>query len=115
MRALYPSDMPLSDHEKRLLAEMERALASDDPRLVDVLNSGKVARPRVGIAIVAMLAGLATLLAGLISKTTLIGVAGFAIALAGLVTLLGSINLKAPRSRGSFSSRLEQRWDRRNQ
>jgi len=26
--------MPLSDHEKRLLDEMERALAADDPKLI---------------------------------------------------------------------------------
>ncbi|MFM8694807.1 MAG: DUF3040 domain-containing protein, partial [Actinomycetota bacterium] len=26
--------MPLSEHEKRLLAEMEEALAADDPRLI---------------------------------------------------------------------------------
>ena len=32
--------MPLSDHEKRLLAEMEEALAADDPRLISAF-SGK--------------------------------------------------------------------------
>ena len=32
--------MPLSDHEKKLLAEMEEALAADDPRLLSTF-SGK--------------------------------------------------------------------------
>jgi hypothetical protein len=44
-RGKYYSDaMPLSDEEKRLLAEMEAALAVDDPKLVSTL-SGKVRTP----------------------------------------------------------------------
>ena len=31
-------DMALSEHEKRMLAEMEAALVADDPRLVSTLN-----------------------------------------------------------------------------
>jgi len=41
----YSFAMPLSDEEKRLLAEMEAALAVDDPKLVSTL-SGKVRTPK---------------------------------------------------------------------
>jgi len=32
--------MPLSEHERRLLAQMEEALAVDDPRLVSAMSGG---------------------------------------------------------------------------
>lgn len=106
--------MPLSDHEKRLLEEMEQALASDDPRLVDALNTGRISTGhRVG-AIVGVLVGLAIVLGGLVAKATIVGVAGFAIALVALVSLLRSLTIKAP-SQPRLGSRFEQRWDRRNQ
>ena len=104
--------MPLSDHEKRLLEEMEQALASDDPRLVSALSDGKIAPARVGLSVLLIVAGIATLLGGLIAKVTPIGIVGFVIALGGVVTLLSSINVKslsAPR----LGNRLEERWERR--
>ena len=42
--------MPLSDHEKRLLAEMEAALVADDPGLVSTLN-GRSRSPKFGRAL----------------------------------------------------------------
>ena len=104
--------MPLSDHEKRLLAEMEEALATDDPRLVSALNGGKLETKKLGISVLAIGVGIVILLGGLVAKATLIGVAGFAIALFGLVTLLSSISVKGPQI-PRVGGRFEQRWDRR--
>jgi hypothetical protein len=120
--------MPLSEHEKRLLAQMEEALAVDDPRLVSALSGpSKVSRNRVFIAIALLLTGLATLFAGLVAQITIIGVVGFMIALAGLVLFFRAIttpgalistpssgNPKAPRSNKGFGDRLQERWDQRN-
>ena len=113
--------MPLSDHEKRMLQEMEAALLTEDPRLFSAL-SGDAKAPRrrstlVGIALIPL--GIATLFGGLIAKTTPIGVLGFIIALAGVIAIVSSIGTKAPRAKGArkgkgFGSRLEQRWDERN-
>ena len=116
--------MPLSDHEKRLLAEMEAALTQEDPRLVSTLT-GKNRTPQSGRALIGglvLLAGMAVLLTGLVAKTPVIGVVGFLIALSGLVLVLS--NLRAPKvdskgstgkaKRKSFGSRLEDRWERRN-
>jgi hypothetical protein len=112
--------MPLSDHEKRLLAEMEEALAADDPRLISTFKGKTPSRSRVVIGFLLVVAGLFVLLAGLIGKTPLLGVFGFAIALGGAVLALsnlGGLMAKAIAPRSSapkWSARFEQRWDRRN-
>ena len=120
--------MPLSEHEKRLLAQMEEALAADDPRLVSALSgSSKVSRNRVFLAIALVLLGIATLFAGLIAQITMIGLGGFLVTLSGSVLLVRAFSLrgslistpasgksKAPRSQKGFGDRLQDRWDQRN-
>ena len=121
----YPLAMPLSDEEKRLLAEMEAALAVDDPKLVSTL-SGKVRTPKknrmfAGIAL--FFTGIATLLAGLISQTIPVGIAGFVFALVGLVFVITNLSGKTevgvkerkPKQKPKWSATLEERWDRRQQ
>lgn len=110
--------MPLSDRERALLAQMEEALTADDPRLSSTLT-GTTTRPKVLIALGALLIGFVVLFIGLISQSAPIGVIGFVIGLVGLVTLLQSFGgpaaIKAPKvkkGRG-LGSRLEERWDRR--
>lgn len=114
--------MSLSDRERRLLAEMEAALASDDPALESKLTGSTITatKPRLLLAIFLVLIGLAVILGGLVSKTTPVGVIGFLVALAGVLTLLRSLAAMgkgAPRvksSRSSLSKRLENRWERRD-
>ena len=114
--------MPLSDRERRLLAEMEAALATDDPRLESRLGGSTLApaRPRILLGVSLTLLGIAIIFGGLISKTTPIGVAGFLVALVGVVALIrsvGAMSTRTPRPKGarkSFGARLEERWDRRN-
>lgn len=121
----YSFTMPLSDEEKRLLAEMEAALAVDDPKLVSTL-SGKVRTPKknrmfAGIAL--FFTGIATLLAGLISQTVPVGIVGFVLALIGLVLVIsnlsskGDVGVKEKKSpkKPKWSATLEERWDRRQQ
>lgn len=113
--------MPLSDHEKRMLQEMEAALLTEDPRLFSAL-SGEARPPRrkrtlIGAALI--LSGVITLFAGLVAKTTPIGVLGFLIALTGVIAILSSLGTRSPRIKGArnrnaLGSRLEQRWDERN-
>lgn len=115
--------MPLSDREKELLAEMERALSADDPRLVSTLT-GKGPTPQrkriaVGIALLGL--GLVVLLGGLISQTIPLGIGGFLISLTGVVLAISSAPTPALGKAGSgkkksnWSARLEERWDRRNE
>ena len=114
--------MPLSDRERRLLAEMEAALATDDPRLESRLAATTLApaRPRILLGASLTFAGIAIIFAGLIAKATLIGVLGFIVALVGVLALIRSIGALGSRTvrpkgvRKSFGARLEERWDRRN-
>ena len=116
--------MSLSDHEKKLLAEMEEALSVDDPRLVSTLT-GRGRTPQkirilVGLAIMGL--GLITLLGGLISQAIPLGILGFIVALSGVVLALSNFskpqfgaNSKGKKANQSgWSARLEERWDRRN-
>ena len=118
-------EMPLSEHEQRVLEDMERALSAEDPKLVSTLmgaRSAKPARVRIALSITLVLIGVGTLLAGLIIKMTFVGVIGFALALAGTYLAIshGSVRsgTKLPKqnrskTRPSFLQRLEERWDHR--
>jgi hypothetical protein len=118
----YSFFMPLSDEEKRLLAEMEAALAVDDPKLVSTL-SGKVRTPKKNRALAGIaffFTGIAVLLAGLISQTIPVGIAGFVCALIGLVFVItnlssgmGGTAKAAKKRKPKWSASLEERWDRR--
>jgi len=119
---LYSRPMALSDHEKRMLAEMEAALTQDDPRLVSTLN-GKIRTPQAGrllVGLLLILSGMAVLLVGLIAQQVIVGIVGFLIALVGLVLALSNLSLKAGVPKGArksgkkWSDRLEERWDKRN-
>ena len=118
--------MALSDREKRLLAEMEAALASDDPALQSTLAGDTQTLVRrapggllAGLALI--LLGIATLFTGLIAQITVVGVAGFAIILTGLLATLRSLSARTPLAgvrktrspRSSLGDRLQERWDRR--
>jgi hypothetical protein len=124
----YSIYMPLSEHEKRLLAQMEEALAADDPRLVNAMSgSSGVSRNRLGLGVALLIAGLATLFGGLIAQLTIVGLGGFLIALTGSVLIYRAVTTpgalvpassqgseKAPRARKKLGDRLQDRWDQRN-
>ena len=120
--------MPLSEHERRLLAQMEEALAADDPRLVSAMSgTSGVSRNRLGLGVALLIAGLATLFGGLIAQITIVGLGGFLIALTGSVLIYRAVTTpgtlvpassqgseKAPRARKKLGDRLQDRWDQRN-
>jgi hypothetical protein len=115
--------VPLSDRERKLLAEMEQALSADDPRLSSTLTGTRTfpGRTRVLTGVGALLSGLAIILGGLISQMVPVGIFGFVIALIGLITVLSALagvgkGVKMARDKKSsgLRSRLEQRWDERN-
>ena len=123
--------MPLSDHERRVLEQLERQLNDDDPRLATRLaDSGRPAVPVRRIVLGAVLAviGLAVVVTGVSTQLVLVGVLGTALLGAGiLVATLPhrgegpaprpavSSGLRAQRSRsqGSLMARLERDWDDR--
>lgn len=113
--------MSLSDHEMRMLKEMEAALLTEDPRLFSALSGEAKPLRRKGtlLGLGLILLGIVTLFTGLVAKVTPVGVLGFLFALVGVIALLSLLSGKAPRVKGArkgkaFGSRLEKRWDERN-
>lgn len=119
--------MALSDHEQKLLEQMEKALANEDPRLVSTLRNPGIAvrTPKhILFAVVGIVAGIAGLLAGVITKVPSLGIVGFVAIVAGLTAIVSGASASAlknvsakqsgPRKKSSFMQGLEERWDRRN-
>ena len=75
--------MPLSEHEKRLLDEIEQTLRIDDPGLASSLRSARAfprMRSLIAVATVALILGAALLAVGLQLRNdvgTFCGVLGF--------------------------------------
>ena len=72
--------MPLSEHEQRLLEQMERALYAEDPKFATSLR-GKDPRSsfrrRILLASLGFLVGIVLLMTGLVAKVPPVSVLGF--------------------------------------
>ncbi len=77
--------MPLSDEERRELEEMELELNSEDPRLAQELSSGSVrsATAHTVLGTLTALVGALTIILGVASQLTIVGVFGFLLMGAG--------------------------------
>ena len=118
--------MPLSEHEKRLLAEMEEALAADDPRLISTFSGKTPSRSRVVAGFGLIVLGIFVLFGGLVSKTPPLGIVGFVLSLTGAVLAISNLGglmngvvskatqARSPKGGSKWSARFEERWDRRN-
>ncbi|HEY3870999.1 MAG TPA: DUF3040 domain-containing protein [Actinocrinis sp.] len=125
--------MPLSEHEQRLLEQMERALHAEDPKFASALQGGKLRkrlRRRAVLALFCALAGGALIGYGVVDKRAALDVAGGAVVVA-CVWLAWSIWRRVPapgqivpafrlrprRSGGSggFMQRMELRWQHRRE
>ena len=76
--------MPLSEEELRLLEQMERALAAEDPKFVSALQGRtlrRMARMRTIAAGVVFLGGVALLMGGAMAQMTWLGIVGFLVML----------------------------------
>jgi len=115
--------MGLSDHERKVLAEMEAALEQEDPKLLSTLTgkarTKQASRALLGVAV--LLVGLLLLITALVAKATLVGVGAFLLSLAGLILILTNLSVKVSSSAGTkkrkvsgWGSSLNERWDRRN-
>jgi hypothetical protein len=88
-------DVPLSEHEQRLLEQIERALVDDDPKFASTVRTGDRrlrARRKIQLGGLLVLVGLAVLIIGAIYSVPL-GVVGFLVMLGGAA--LGVLNYKA--------------------
>lgn len=147
--------MPLSDHERDLLSELESAVSAEDPRFArkmhassralrdtDEVRQGKAAHPagkglagkpvadrrRLLWGVLILVAGVATVVTGILWKYALVGGFGFALMVTGVAVAAapaGTANGRSPRKsksagsakrqrgKSSFMQRLESRWEQR--
>jgi Protein of unknown function (DUF3040) len=76
--------VPLSEHERRQLEQIERALRADDPRFADAVAAAYPRvhyRRRVIAAVAGLVIGVGLLLAGVVTNVIAIAVAGFVVML----------------------------------
>lgn len=132
--------MPLSDHEQRMLDQIESALYAEDPKFASSVRGGNLRAPSArrrlqGAAL--FILGLAMLVSGVAFKATMIGsfpilsVIGFIVMFGGVVFAITGPRVARGRDRsvpdaggaarnkrqkgsgGSFTSRMEDRFRRR--
>jgi hypothetical protein len=132
--------VPLSDHEQRLLEQMERALTAEDPKFVTAMRGADLRRRyqrRAVLATLAFVVGIIMLMTGAVTEVIPLGVAGFVVMLLSAwyavtswrrVPAEGDIGTFPPAqaggkparsrpaaSRRGFMERLEERWRRRRE
>jgi hypothetical protein len=112
--------MPLSEHEQRLLDEMERSLYHNEADDVTTVGGGR-ARPNytaLALGIIAGVIGIALLLVGVVSRLPVIGLIGFAIMFAGAMLAIAPPRRlttdRRTRTRPGFMDSLNDRWERRS-
>jgi len=96
--------VPLSEEELRLLEQMERALAAEDPKFVSALQGHGLernARLRVVAASLVFVAGLAVLFVGALTQLISVMVLGFLVMLAS-----ATLGLHAWRGRHIIATQL---------
>lgn len=76
--------MPLSDHEQRLLEQMEQALLAEDPKFATAMRGADLRRRyrrRAVFAGLVFLVGVVMLMTGAVTQVIALGVAGFVVML----------------------------------
>ncbi len=97
-------NVPLSEHEQRLLDEIEQALYAEDPKFASSVRSARPrnrARTMLAVSVVGVFAGLAVVIVGLAVNQPLIGVFGFVLIVGACVA--GASALRGPRQTGPIS------------
>ena len=132
--------MPLSEHEQRLLEQMERALYAEDPKFASSLRGRDPRsnfRRRMILAGFGLIVGVVLLMTGLVAKIIPVSVLGFIVMLAsaffavtsyrslssagrlGVVDGGGTVRRpqqpagRRARDHRGLMERLEERWNRR--
>lgn len=121
--------MPLSEHEQRLLEQLEKQL-HEDRRFASSMkapaSSGRLSTRNIALGALLVIAGLAGLIFGISQQMIIVGVIGFALMFGGVLLALsksagGKIggvkstsDVKTPGSNNSpFMTGLEEKWNQR--
>lgn len=132
--------MPLSEHEQRVLEQMEQALYAEDPRFATSLvgkTEARAKRRRAALGLLIAVGGLGLVLLAVSSQLIWLGGIGFAAMVAGGVWAMtsprhkgatlgtvdaeGNVTLKTKSGPGTAAKqkgivdKFEQRWDKRRE
>lgn len=120
--------MALSEHEQRLLDQLEQQLHADDPKFAHSMASDSrksMSTRRLVIGALITIAGIFVLLAGIVWQAILVGVLGFLIMGGGVyfaTTKSKQVEVDQPvgkpaktptGGKSGFMSSLEDKWDER--
>ena len=122
--------MPLSEHEQRLLEQIERALYAEDPKFATAVRGGRLRKPTrrrrlQGVAL--FVVGLVLLVVGVavpqlwLGSFPVLSVVGFLMMLGGAVLAVTSVGSggeaaaakNAEPDKNRFTGRMEERFRRR--
>jgi len=123
--------MPLSEHEQRLLDQIERALYAEDPKFASTVRGGRLRKPTrrrrlqgvvvFVLGLVMLVVGLAVPALWLAGSLPIVSILGFLVMLGGAllaVTSVGAGGLGVETKDGEsgksrFTGRMEERFRRR--
>ena len=126
--------MPLSEHEQRLLEEMERNLYHNDADFVATVGNrrGKPNYTLIVVGILVAILGVGVVVAGVIFRQPIIGIIGFIVMFGGVLLAIApprhsgppiepsaaeragaSPRATASGPRTGFMDRMNERWDKR--
>jgi hypothetical protein len=125
--------MPLSEHEQRLLEEMERSLYQNDADFVATVGArrGKPAYRSIVLGILIAVVGVAVLITGVFVQLPIVGIVGFVVMFAGVLLAIapgkrpagapdgvdpGSTSASGKQGKAAqagFMNKLNDRWDKR--
>ena len=97
--------MPLSEHEQRMLDQMERALYEEDPRFAASIRNTPApashARRGAGLGVLIAAVGVITIAFGLVQALPIVGVVGFVVVLGGTYTAIRGVASEGKGGRGA--------------
>ncbi|PQZ95885.1 hypothetical protein CQ018_00875 [Arthrobacter sp. MYb227] len=117
--------MPLSEHEQRLLEQLEKQLHEDHrfaSTMKTVSNAGNYSTRNLALGALIGIVGIGILIAGISSQLIIVGVLGFIVMFGGVYLALSRKGrsravrspegVKSPQKSG-FMSDLESKWEQR--
>lgn len=126
--------MPLSEHEQRMLEEMERNLYHNDEDFVATVGTrrGKPNYTMIVVGILIAILGVGVIVTGVVVAQPIVGVGGFIVMFGGALLAItpprrsgapeepsaderarASAKSTAGPARGGFMDRINERWDKR--
>lgn len=120
--------MALSEHEQRMLEQIERALFDDDPKFAQSVNPARIRRRRPVAAVVCSILGLVSLIVGAMVATLVSPPFGIGLAVVGFLLMVTGVALfvygipghggvpsggSTPKVTSPLSNRMEERLRRR--